>query len=73
MMADQPFFDGAYAEETPYHPVLLANAKAFWNPGAFQVFAEFSNILNAKVMDHATVLQPGCWMMAGVKYYLHLK
>lgn len=69
----QPYVDGAFAEEIPYHPVLLANVKVFWNPGAFQVFAEVSNIMNTKVMDHANVLQPGRWMLAGVKYHLQLK
>ena len=69
----QPYVDGAFAEEVPYHPVLLANVKVFWNPGAFQVFAEVSNILNTKVMDHANVLQPGRWVLAGVKYRLQLK
>lgn len=64
----QPFINGTSGDEIPYKTAILADAKAFYNLGRFQVFAEASNLLGTKVMDHANVPQPGLWVRTGVKF-----
>jgi vitamin B12 transporter len=66
----QPFGDGSYLPEVAYKPVTLIDLNAWYNYRFIQFFAEASNLLNTKVMDHANVLQPGIWAKGGVKVTL---
>lgn len=63
----QPFTDGLYEGEISYKPVLLVDARAYYNYKIFQVFAEATNLTDANVIDHANVPQAGRWVRAGIK------
>lgn len=66
----QPFTDGTYTEEVPYKTVALVDLGVWYNYRFMQFFAEATNLLNTKVMDHANVLQPGFWAKGGVRVSL---
>lgn len=65
-----PFTDGAYADEVPYKTVLLVDLGAWYNYRFMQFFADASNLLDVRVMDHSNVIQPGIWAKGGVRFSL---
>ncbi len=50
-----------------YEPVTLADARVNWRKGGVTLFAEASNLLNARWEDFGGIRQPGSWVSAGVK------
>ena len=66
----QPFTEGSYAEEIPYEPVFQLDVKAHFDFRKVQLFAEATNLTNARILDHANVPQAGRWVMGGVKLKL---
>ncbi len=68
----QPFSDGAFADEIPYKPVLLADVSVYYNFSLFRLFGEVTNLFDAEVVDHANVTLPGRWFRAGIKFHMKL-
>ncbi len=53
---------------TNYEPIILANAKIYWNYKFFTIYTEATNILNTKYYDINNVQLPGTWMKAGINF-----
>jgi iron complex outermembrane receptor protein len=66
----QPFADGSFSEEIPYKPVIQLDVKAHYDFRKIQLFAEATNLTDARILDHANVPQAGRWVMGGVKLML---
>ncbi len=51
----------------PYKSFWLVNAKLFWNKGRLYFFIEANNLFDATYRDISNVIQPGRWVIGGVR------
>jgi len=56
--------------ETEYETVALLNLKLIYSIQQFELNLSASNLLNRQYYDIGNVLQPGVWIVAGVKWQL---
>ena len=68
----QPYDGVVFLPETPFKPVMIADAKAWYNFRKLQMYINFTNLTNARVMDHSNVPQPGLWVYGGIKMKLYI-
>jgi vitamin B12 transporter len=54
--------------ETPYEPYWLIDIQAGIRLNRIILFIEATNLLNAAYRDIGSVVMPGRWLMAGIKY-----
>ena len=62
----------ADGEVRAYHPYSVVNARLAWNSGPYSIYVEGNNLTNHRYVDYGNVVQPGCWITAGVKLSLSL-
>jgi iron complex outermembrane receptor protein len=51
----------------PFAPFALLNLKVTWEAPHVLLFAEAHNLFNTSYFDYVGLLQPGFWLMAGVR------
>ena len=64
------YTDFASGLETEYETVALLNLKLSYSIKQFEINLTASNLLNRQYYDIGNVLQPGIWLVAGVKWQM---
>ena len=67
------FFDAEVNRERPYPSVFLINARLSYQLASFQFYLQGINLLNQKYHDIGSVLMPGRWITAGLKWTLNFE
>lgn len=57
----------AKSELVPYNSYWSLDARLNWDFSKFGVFVDATNILNAKYFDYGGLLQPGTWVIGGIR------
>ena len=58
---------GFVATKQRYRPYALLDLRLQWTAPRYELFVEASNLTNHRYYDLGNVLQPGIWLMAGMK------
>ncbi len=59
-----------YDRNGDYDPYWLLDARLSWNRSILALFIDANNILNTKYYDFGGLVQPGIWIVAGLKIIL---
>ncbi len=54
-------------EVRAYHPYSVVDARLSWNQAGYAIYLEGNNLTNHRYVDYGNVVQPGCWITAGIK------
>jgi iron complex outermembrane receptor protein len=69
--------NGAYqdagGQTVPYNSFWLSDMKLYWKGNHYTLYAEASNIFNARYYDFGGIIQPGTWLRGGVVVDLDYK
>ena len=57
-------------EVRAYHPYSVVNARLAWNSAPYSIYVEGNNLTAHHYVDYGNVVQPGCWVTAGIKLTL---
>jgi vitamin B12 transporter len=57
--------------ENPFHPYWLVDTRLTYNFKLYSIYAEATNLFNKKYVDVGSILQPGRWITAGVKFEIN--
>ena len=49
-----------------YHPYSIVDARLSWMADTYYIYIDGNNLTNHRYVDYGNVLQPGCWVKAGV-------
>jgi len=60
-------FDGTVNDYSPY---AVVDARLSWQQHRFELYGEANNLFNAEYRDYGLVLQPGRWLIAGLRVHL---
>lgn len=55
------------SEELPYEPYILNDISIRYTLKRFSLFADISNVFNIEYMDLGSVIQPGRWVIGGIR------
>ena len=55
-----------------YLPYSVVDARLAWTADRYAAYIEANNLFGKRYVDYGNVRQPGCWLIAGVKYTLSL-
>ena len=54
-------------EVRAYHPYSVVDARLSWDQAGYAIYLEGNNLTNHRYVDYGNVVQPGCWITAGIK------
>ena len=54
-------------EVRAYHPYSVVDARLSWDQAGYAIYLEGNNLTNHRYIDYGNVVQPGCWITAGIK------
>ena len=54
-------------EVRAYHPYSIVDARLSWDQAGYSIYLEGNNLTNHRYVDYGNVVQPGCWITAGIK------
>ena len=54
-------------EVRAYHPYSVVDARLSWDQASYAIYLEGNNLTNHRYVDYGNVVQPGCWITAGIK------
>ena len=57
-------------EVRAYHPYSVVDARLAWNNDPYSIYVEGNNLTAHHYVDYGNVVQPGCWVTAGIKLTL---
>ena len=57
-------------EVRAYHPYSVVDARLAWNNEPYSIYVEGNNLTAHHYVDYGNVVQPGCWVTAGIKLTL---
>ncbi len=57
-------------EVRAYHPYSVIDARLAWNSAPYSIYVEGNNLTAHHYVDYGNVVQPGCWVTAGIKLTL---
>ena len=57
-------------EVRAYHPYSVVDARLAWNSAPYSIYVEGNNLTAYHYVDYGNVVQPGCWITAGIKLTL---
>ena len=57
-------------EVRAYHPYSVVDARLAWNSAPYSIYVEGNNLTAHHYVDYGNVVQPGCWVTAGIKLTL---
>ena len=57
-------------EVRAYHPYSVIDARLAWNSAPYSIYVEGNNLTGHHYVDYGNVVQPGCWVTAGIKLTL---
>ena len=60
----------ADGEVKDYRPYSVVDARLAWTMGGYSLYLEGNNLTCHRYVDYGNVLQPGCWITAGLKLFL---
>ena len=55
-------------EVRQYRPYSIVDSRLSWEDERCTLYVEGNNLLDTHYVDYGNVTQPGCWVIAGVKY-----
>ncbi len=60
----------ADGEVRAYHPYSVVDARLAWNKEPYSIYVEGNNLTAHHYVDYGNVVQPRCWITAGIKLTL---